>query len=86
MDEVTQQNAALVEQASAAAESLEEQADMLAETMTHFRLDGTTGYSAPRRTASKPAHKPVVQLMPSPATPKIGKPSKPIDDDEWTEF
>ncbi|MGJ0516239.1 MAG: methyl-accepting chemotaxis protein [Methylomicrobium sp.] len=39
MDDVTQQNAALVEQAAAAAESLEEQAAMLAESMKHFRLD-----------------------------------------------
>ena len=38
MDEVTQQNAALVEQASAAAESLEEQATTLAQTVSVFRL------------------------------------------------
>jgi methyl-accepting chemotaxis protein len=39
MDDVTQQNAALVEQA-AAAESLEEQTQNLAVTVTHFKLDG----------------------------------------------
>ncbi|MCB1955499.1 MAG: PAS domain S-box protein [Rhodocyclaceae bacterium] len=38
MDEVTQQNAALVEQAAAAAESLEEQARALAQTVAVFRL------------------------------------------------
>ncbi|QSA96004.1 methyl-accepting chemotaxis protein [Methylococcus sp. EFPC2] len=40
MDEVTQQNAALVEQAAAAAESLEEQAANLAVMMSRFRLAG----------------------------------------------
>ncbi len=39
MDEVTQQNAALVEEASAAARSLEEQANSLAQTVAAFRLD-----------------------------------------------
>ncbi|MBU0593193.1 MAG: hypothetical protein KKH74_05565, partial [Gammaproteobacteria bacterium] len=39
MDEVTQQNAALVEQAAAAAESLEEQAEGLAVAVSIFKLD-----------------------------------------------
>jgi len=39
MDHVTQQNAALVEQAAAAAASLQEQADKLAEIVSIFRLD-----------------------------------------------
>ena len=38
MDQVTQQNAALVEQAAAAAESLEEQAHNLNEAVGQFRL------------------------------------------------
>jgi len=38
MDEATQQNAALVEQAAAAAESLEEQSNVLTETVHAFRL------------------------------------------------
>ncbi len=38
MDEMTQQNSALVEQASAAAESLEEQADQLTGTLAVFKL------------------------------------------------
>jgi methyl-accepting chemotaxis protein len=40
MDEVTQQNAALVEQSAAAAESLEEQAAALVQTTLAFRLGG----------------------------------------------
>jgi methyl-accepting chemotaxis protein len=46
MDEVTQQNAALVEQAAAAASSLEEQARRLTEAVAVFRTDGTQGASA----------------------------------------
>ncbi len=41
MDEVTQQNAALVEEAAAAAESLEEQARNLSEAVSAFRLSGS---------------------------------------------
>jgi len=37
MDGVTQQNAALVEEAAAAAESLSEQTDNLARKMAHFK-------------------------------------------------
>jgi methyl-accepting chemotaxis protein len=40
MDEVTQQNAALVEEAAAAAGALQEQADYLVETVNVFKLDG----------------------------------------------
>jgi methyl-accepting chemotaxis protein len=39
MDDVTQQNAALVEQASAAAESLEKQTQDLTVTVAHFKID-----------------------------------------------
>lgn len=50
MDEVTQQNAALVEEAAAAAGSLEEQANRLKTTVSVFRVDASqisTGYAAP---------------------------------------
>ncbi|HEY8034444.1 MAG TPA: methyl-accepting chemotaxis protein [Methylobacter sp.] len=44
MDDVTQQNAALVEQATAAAESLEKQTQHLTVTVTHFKMgDDTNG-------------------------------------------
>jgi methyl-accepting chemotaxis protein len=38
LDQMTQQNAALVEQSAAAAESLREQAQRLAEVVSTFRL------------------------------------------------
>lgn len=42
MDDVTQQNAALVEQATAAADSLEEQTQHLTVTVAHFKMDSDT--------------------------------------------
>ena len=50
MDGVTQQNAALVEQAAAAAESLQQQADQLFSTVSAFRLSParTPAITAPR--------------------------------------
>ena len=47
MDEVTQQNAALVEEASAAARSLELQADGLAKAVGRFRLGADASDAAP---------------------------------------
>ena len=42
IDEATQQNAALVEEATAAARSMEDQANALAQLVAHFRLRGGT--------------------------------------------
>jgi methyl-accepting chemotaxis protein len=82
MDEVTQQNAALVEQAAAAAESLEEQAATLSESVAQFHLDSDIRSPVPRRTAS-PAlvlHRPAPRLTGSPA--KL----RQQNDDKWVEF
>jgi len=43
MDETTQQNAALVEEAAAAAESLVDQANQLADAISQFKLEGRVG-------------------------------------------
>ena len=58
MDEVTQQNAALVEEAAAAAESLEEQAQNLAAAVAIFKVDEKAGQavaSGPGSSASAAA-------------------------------
>jgi methyl-accepting chemotaxis protein len=49
MDTVTQQNAALVEEAAAAAQSLQEQSARLADVVSVFRLDGAPQGSQPAR-------------------------------------
>jgi methyl-accepting chemotaxis protein len=47
IDDVTQQNAALVEEAAAAAQSMRDQADLLAQAVSVFKLAGQGGYSPP---------------------------------------
>src|SRR5690606_20825706 len=55
MDGVTQQNAALVQEASAAADSLHEQSDMLVDAVRAFKLSGHQAAPAATRLTSKSA-------------------------------
>jgi methyl-accepting chemotaxis protein I, serine sensor receptor len=66
MDEVTQQNAALVEEAAAAAQSLEDQASKLRSTVAVFRLDD--GYAAPVAATAGPAR---TVSRAKPAAPRV---------------
>ncbi len=59
MDEVTQQNAALVEQAAAAATSLQEQADNLIAALRVFKLDNAAQV-APARSTGRRAVRPAL--------------------------
>ncbi|MGN6387943.1 MAG: methyl-accepting chemotaxis protein, partial [Burkholderiaceae bacterium] len=52
MDQVTQQNAALVEQASAAAESMQEQAGKLAQVVAVFQIGGAQAFPRPAARAN----------------------------------
>jgi len=59
MDQVTQQNAALVEEASAAAESLEERAQQLVQAVAVFKLaEGAGRPVEPAREESHWVHRP----------------------------
>ncbi|MDC6301066.1 hypothetical protein PP730_23290, partial [Ralstonia solanacearum] len=73
MDEVTQQNAALVEEAAAAAQSLEEQARLLRETVASFRLP----QGGEARVVAAPAARSVVKPTgaASAAKPVVRKPA-----------
>lgn len=94
MDEMTQQNAALVEEAAAAAESLRHQAGQLSDRVTTFRLDNTVSMTAPITVPSL-TRKPVVSApkpalngyahSPIPSTKKALKPAQAMDD-EWEMF
>jgi hypothetical protein len=53
MDQMTQQNAAMVEQSTAASHALASEAAQLAELISHFRIGD--GESARRPAASQPA-------------------------------
>jgi methyl-accepting chemotaxis protein len=57
MDKVTQQNAALVEESAAAAESLETQARKLVQAVAVFKLAGATGARAGQVAAAGPQRK-----------------------------
>jgi methyl-accepting chemotaxis protein len=93
MDQVTQQNAALVEESAAAAASLKAQAHHLAQAVAVFKLSQGEAQAviaqAQLRTRSTPAArpgKPVARTAPA-ATP----PAKPLADasgakDAWQEF
>jgi methyl-accepting chemotaxis protein len=61
MDETTQQNAALVEEAAAAAESLVDQANQLADAISQFKLEGKSfgGGSSPQMVSRPSPVKPV---------------------------
>ncbi len=94
MDEVTQQNAALVEEAAAAAEALEEQAQNLSVSVATFKVEEGSGSTAIARRATAPARhiaparKPVALGKPG-ASKALAKPkAKPQQDDdgEWEEF
>jgi len=87
MDEMTQQNAALVEQAAAAAESLQDQAARLAEAVSVFKLDGVSG-----QRAALPVLRDVVTPLPQsrPRAVPAARPKKLAaaggGNEEWEEF
>ena len=96
MDEMTQQNAALVEQAAAAAESMQEQAALLGEAVAAFKLDETgrpvgSRRAEPRVAAVKPRTAPATSIGKALASRVVAKPAvkqvAPSNNaDEWEEF
>ncbi len=66
MDETTQQNAALVEEAAAAAESLVDQANQLADAISQFKLEGRIGSGSSH--ANHGSFKPAATSTSSPVT------------------
>ena len=83
MDKVTQQNAALVEEAAAAAESMEEQAGNLARSVSIFKLAGTFAGSGGGALGN--SARPTRALPNSRKNTKALPPVKP-QEDEWEEF
>jgi methyl-accepting chemotaxis protein len=89
MDQTTQQNAALVEEAAAASESLREQAAKLSQTVAVFRLDGAQGRAAPAalpKPVAVPLKKPV-RASKTPAEPlRVKRLASAGSGDDWEEF
>ena len=101
LDQMTQQNAALVEQSAAAAQSLREQADRLAQVVGTFRLSGGAASEHPAPTprpeplpASRPSATPLAQARAHVVRPagRAGAVTTPppataaVDDANWTAF
>ena len=100
MDEVTQQNASLVQEASTAAASLEEQANRLEQAVAVFRLvgDGHRQSEAVTQPSRAPAKSSVPALpggraasgvdpKPTPKpTPKSKSQNEPVAEGDWEEF
>ncbi|MCC7546918.1 MAG: hypothetical protein IT532_04055 [Burkholderiales bacterium] len=94
MDETTQQNAALVEEAAAAAESMEEQARGLVDAVAVFKVSGSDAVQVERRGPNRaknverlPQAKAQVKpglRQPAPAPRKMAAGGGA--DDEWQEF
>ena len=96
MDQVTQQNAALVEEAAAASESMDEQARGLSSLITFFKIDeNDSGIGAAQvggmQAAAAPAPAAVQPPAARPAAPVAPRsaprpPASNGGDDEWEEF
>ncbi|MCM5683000.1 methyl-accepting chemotaxis protein, partial [Schlegelella sp. S2-27] len=102
LDQMTQQNAALVEESAAAAESLKEQAYRLADVVSAFKLKQGVGAVARQvieraRESSMPAAAPRDMPAPLPTRKPIAAAAAPVvarseaapvsrQDDDWTTF
>jgi len=98
MDQVTQQNAALVEEAAAAAQSLQHQAEVLANRVSTFKLDTHTASMAPALPHKKaavgsgqtanaaPSQQHLPASAPTAAEVKNAKPLPTKSEDDWEEF
>ncbi|OAT51195.1 methyl-accepting chemotaxis protein I [Proteus hauseri ATCC 700826] len=81
MDKATQQNAAMVEQSTAASATLSEQAGMLDMIVNTFKVEQETSTSLPTFSAKK--YEP--EVVKTPKTPTI-KPNNNEADDNWESF
>jgi methyl-accepting chemotaxis protein len=88
MDETTQQNAALVEQAAAAAESLQDQAASLSQAVAVFRTQGGGGRIAAPALPAVAARAVTPRAAPGPvrAMQRLAPQANGNTEDEWEEF
>lgn len=91
MDEMTQQNAALVEEAAAAAESLQSEANQLTQRVAMFRVGDESNQAVINNKQKKrliePArsNKSVAKAVVKPISKKLTPPAQ-SQDDEWEQF
>ena len=89
MDEMTQQNSALVEQSAALVRTLNDRASKLTEIMALFKLDDASLLASSHRFASSRRLISMVKSRPAPkvAQAPVRQPAMAaVDDDGWSEF
>ncbi|MEQ8763292.1 MAG: methyl-accepting chemotaxis protein [Planctomycetota bacterium] len=96
MDQVTQKNQAMVEQAAAASEALDEQAKSLNSMMSFFRIDGLSqpatvptkpaASAKPGRSSAESPRSAAPAAKPKPARESRRAPAASDDDSEWADF
>jgi hypothetical protein len=89
MDEATQQNAALVEEAAAAAESLQDQAAKLAEAVSVFKLEGGAYSQGAELPVSSNVVRAIPKFKPKAVPAPTARPKKLASagsNEDWEEF
>jgi len=88
MDEMTQQNAALVEEAAAAAESMSSQASQLISRVNFFDIGDSSEHAPAPVAAEVPTAKSKPRVPAKSIAPRAQQFSAaaPNDDDEWESF
>ena len=91
MDQMTQQNAAMVEQSTAASHALAQEAGVLGDMMERFRIRQNTAAVAVQAKPAKPAspavNTPVSAIKrPAPVLKTVGGRNMPVDEHDWQEF
>ena len=96
MDQVTQQNAAMVEESTAASHSLSQEADALAASVARFRTGHASSSASAPTAARKPAPASAQVRTPQPVAQTVAalrhtggaarKPALAVVTDGWEEF
>jgi len=88
MDQVTQQNAAMVEEANAATHKLSAEANNLANLIAYFKVDNTAARPVvvARETAARPVESPARRMMGNVARAFGGSSAAAVAKDDWQEF
>ena len=91
MDQATQQNAALVEETTAAARAMADQSSQLTETVSIFRLDERSSRTVAPSASVKKADTAIIERQPAQGSGNRPAPSRSMavaesDDGTWQEF
>ena len=93
MDQVTQQNAAMVEESTAASHALAQEAQVLAQSVSRFYLGepaasarAAPARAAPARPAQRSGHRPVAEMRTVGRGGAALKPRAAVHEDGWEEF